>query len=101
MIESLASAIERLGQRGFTRSLRAQDGSLRVVGTGRAHAPEDLSIDEIVRFEGETDPDEELVLFALAGPDGRPVGTYTALFGPATPSEDADVIPRLGGSRPA
>lgn len=95
-LESLASAIERLEARGFERSLRARDRVLRVVGSGESHAPEDLVIDEIVRFEGDTDPAEELVLFALRGPDGAPLGTYAAVFGPATLPEDAEVLPRLG-----
>ena len=93
--ETLAAALERLGARGFEHSLRAQAGWLRVVGTGERHAPEALAIDEIVRFEGETDPAEEVVLFALRAADGSPLGTYAAMFGPATLPEDAAVIPRL------
>lgn len=95
--ESLAGAIERLEQRGFKHSLRARAGVMRVVGTRESHAPESLAIDEIVRFEGDTDPAEEVVLFALSGPDGAPLGTYAAMFGPATPPEDAEVMRRLGG----
>jgi hypothetical protein len=98
-LESLAAAIERLEARGFVHSLRAGAGALRVVGGGERHAPEDLRIDEIVRFEGDTDPAEELVLFALSAPDGSPLGTYAALFGPATPPEDAEVVRRLGARR--
>ena len=99
--ESLAGALARLEARGFLHSLRARAGALRVVETGESHAPEDLAIDEIVRFEGDTDPAEELVLFALRGPDGAPLGSYASMFGPATPAEDAEVMRRLGGRAPA
>jgi len=95
-LETLADAIERLGARGFGRSLRARGGVLEVVETGAIHEPEALAIDEIVRFEGETDPAEELVLFALRGADGAPLGTYASIYGPATGPDDADVIHRLG-----
>jgi hypothetical protein len=94
-LESLAEAIARLGRRGFQYSLRAHDGALRVVETGDLLDPEKLAIDEIVRFEGTTDPAEELVLFALKGPDGAPIGTYTSMYGPGTPPEDAEVMHRL------
>jgi hypothetical protein len=100
-LESLVDAIERLEARGFRHSLRARDGALRVVGTGERHVPDELAIDETVRFEGETDPDEELVLFALRAVDGSPLGTYAVQFGPATLREDAEVVRRLGSrSRP-
>jgi hypothetical protein len=95
-LESLIDAIERLAARGFSRSLRARGGVLEVVETGASHEPEALAIDEIVRFEGESDPAEELVLFALLGSDGTPLGTYASLYGPATSPEDAEVIHRLG-----
>jgi len=98
--ESLAAALERLARRGFRHSLRASAGGLREAESGARHAPESLAVDEIVRFEGETDPDEEVVLFALRGADGFPLGTYAAMFGPATPPEDVAVIRRLRvGSR--
>ena len=83
-LESLLDAITRLAARGFRQSLRARDGALRVIETGDLIEPEKLQIVEIVRFEGETDPAEELVLFALTGPGGEPLGTYTALYGPGT-----------------
>jgi hypothetical protein len=95
-LESFAHAIERLRGRGFERSLRARHGMLEVVETGTSLAPESLAIDEIVRFEGETDPAEELVLFALLDAAGAPLGTYAALYGPSTSAEDAEVIHRLG-----
>lgn len=93
--ESLAAALERLALRGFRRSLRAWAGTLREVESGAPHEPEALNVDEIVRFEGETDPDEEVVLFALRGADGFPLGTYASMFGPRTPPEDVAVIRRL------
>jgi hypothetical protein len=97
-LESLSSAIARLEARGFRHSLRARRGVLRIVETDETLDPEKLRVDEIVRFEGETDPAEELVLFALRGPDGAPLGTYATMFGPATPPDDAAVVRRLGGS---
>jgi len=98
-LESLAQAIARLERRGFRHSLRARCGELRAVDSGESFAPEELEIDEIVRFEGETDPAEEVALFALRGPDGAPLGTYSSMYGPATLAEDAFVVRRLRGAR--
>lgn len=98
-LESLAQAITRLEERGFRHSLRARGGELRTVDSDESFAPEDLEIDEIVRFEGETDPAEEVALFALRGPDGAPFGTYSSMYGPATLPEDVAVLHRLRGAR--
>jgi hypothetical protein len=94
-LESLAQAMARLETRGFRQTLRACAGALRVVATDARLSPESLRVEEIVRFEGESDPAEEVVLFALRGPDGAPLGTYTAMFGPATPPEDVEIVRRL------
>ena len=103
--ESFSDAIQRLGQRGFTHGLKAEGGRLCDLVTGEFFDPELLTIDEVVRFEGDSDPDEQVVLFALRSPQGGALGTYSAVFGPSTPPEDGDVVRRLGakgeGSRAA
>jgi hypothetical protein len=97
--ESLSDALERLGDRGFTHALRAEQGGLRDVATGESHDPAHLLIDEVVRFEGESDPDEQAVLFALRSPGGAPLGTLATVFGAAMPPEDGEVVRKLGGKR--
>ncbi len=94
--ESLSQAIQRLAEQGFAHGLSAQDGSLRDLTTGECYDPELLQIAEIVRFEGESDPDEQAILFALRSPGGRALGTYSVVFGPATPPDDGEVVRRLG-----
>ena len=94
--ESLSHAIQRLAERGFTHDLRAEDGWMRDLATGECYEPELLTIDELVRFEGESDPDEQAVLFALRSPSGDALGTFSVVFGPAMPPEDGEVVRRLG-----
>ncbi len=94
--ESFSDAIQRLSQRGFSHGLMAEGGRLHDLVTGDFFEPEMLAIDEVVRFEGESDPDEQAVLFALRSPQGGALGTYSAVFGPSMPPEDGDVVRRLG-----
>jgi hypothetical protein len=94
--ESMADALKRLSALGFRHSLRAKDGKLCDRATGVAHAPETLTIAETLRFEGESDPDEQAILFAVRGPDGLPFGIYSSAFGPAMAAEDVAVVRRLG-----
>lgn len=95
--ESMSQALARLARAGFRHGLRARGGALRDTETGAVFAPEELEIAEIVRFEGESDPDEETVIFALATAGGEPLGTYAPVYGPLISREDAEVVPRLGG----
>ena len=99
-IESLSEALKRLSGRGFTHGLRASQRSLRDLVTGELYAPELLDVEEVVRFEGESDPDEQATLFALRSRAGGPVGTYVVVYGASMPAEDAEVVHRLGGGRP-
>ena len=95
--ETLSDAIRRLSDRGFSHDLRAEHGRLRDLATGEFHDPELLEIDELVRFEGESDPDEQAVLFALRSARGTPLGTYSTVFGAAMPPEDGAVVRKLAG----
>ena len=95
-LESLSHAIERLARRGFTQGLRVEEGRLRDPTTGQVYEPELLAVDEMVRFEGDSDPDEQAVLFALRTPGGEPLGTFASAFGAALPPEQGEVIRRLG-----
>jgi hypothetical protein len=94
--ESLSQAIERLVARGFTHDLCARQGRLRDLSTGEFYDPALLGVDEVVRFEGDSDPDEQAILFAVLSPKGDALGTWSVVFGPAMPPEDGEVVRRLG-----
>ena len=56
-------------------------------------------IDDIVRLEGESDPDEEVVVYAVSeGPCGRR-GIYMSVYGPAAPDDDVTVELALRDAR--
>lgn len=76
----LADVLEELVRRGFVAHLGAAGGRVRVLGTGRTLAPEDLVIVEHRRFEGASDPDEMAVVYAVEAVDGTR-GTLVDAFG--------------------
>ena len=94
-METLTDAIERLRGQGFTRDFRAVGGGrLRCEECGTEFDPATLQITEIVRFEGESDPGDESILFALSGSCGH-AGLYSAAYGPDATPEDAAVVASL------
>jgi len=94
-METISAAVDRLSAAGYTADFRAEPAGLRVVGTGCVHPPEALLIDEIVRFEGATDPGDEAIVFALRCPVHGGKGTYTVAYGASMPAIDADMVQRL------
>lgn len=94
-METLTDAIVRLRARGFVRDFSAvAGGRMRCSECGREFDPATLQIDEIVRFEGESDPGDESILFALSGPCGH-AGLYTMAYGPDAAAEDVAVVAAL------
>lgn len=64
---------------------------------GSAFESEFLKIEETLCFVGESDPDEQAILFAVRGPAGTHFGIYTTIFGPGMRPKDVAVVRMLGG----
>ena len=97
-MNTLSETIAALQADGYTGNWYAtDDGLLRCSETGLDADPETVTIDRRLRFEGQSDPDDEVILFALSEPGGRK-GVYSAQYGPSRGPEDAAVIAKL--SRP-
>jgi hypothetical protein len=91
-VETLTEAIERLRAQGFLTDFSAVPGGrLRCEQCGSEFDAAQLHIDEIVRFEGASDPGDESILFALSGPCGH-AGLYSTAYGPDATPEDAAVV---------
>lgn len=93
-LETLVEAMNRLRNDGYTVEFRATDAGLRCDACGVTHAPEEMAVDEIVRFEGDTNPGDEAILVALTCECGAR-GLFTAAFGPDTSPEEAQILQAL------
>jgi hypothetical protein len=100
-METLSEAMERLQAAGYRDDFRAERAGLRAVGTGCLHQPEALLIEEVLRFEGASDPQDESMLFALRCARHDVKGTYVVAYGPGVDPLDAEMVRRLGDARKA
>ena len=94
-METLRSAVERLERAGYADALRPRPDGFLDVRTGRILPPESLIVDEIVRFEGESDPADEAVLFALRSQDDSVHATFVAMYGPTADPVSGSLMRRL------
>lgn len=94
-MDTLSDAIRRLQADGYTGNWFANaDHDLECDESGDVLDPADVEIDHILRFEGQSDPGDMTILFALRTAAGDK-GLYAPAFNAETPPEDADVISRL------
>lgn len=93
-METLSEAVRRLTDAGYERHLYPVDGHLVCGRCGAQFDPSTLSVDEIVRFEGASDPDDQAILFALDAGRGHR-GLYSSAYGAATSTDDVDVLVAL------
>jgi hypothetical protein len=94
-METLLEATQRLRRCGFDEDFAATaPGQLWCDGCGKNHDPADMVVDEIVRYEGASDPDDQTILLALDSACGRR-GLFSAAFGPTAPAREAEVLQRL------
>ena len=94
-VTTIAQVRRDLAAAGFAEELEADGERLRAPSTMASHDPSELTVARFVRFEGITAPQEEALLFALSGKDGRPIGTYAPPCHPAIPATDAAIVERL------
>jgi copper chaperone CopZ len=94
-LETLTDALSRLRADGYRSDFFATDhGELACRGCDRSTDPAYVQVDHTVRFEGDTNPDDQDIVLAIECGCGCK-GVYSAAYGPSTPPEDAAVLRRL------
>jgi hypothetical protein len=93
--ETVAHAVDRLTAAGYRDSFRAEADGLHAVPGGCLHAPESLTVDEVVRFEGVTDPGDEAIVFALRCGEHGVRGTFVIAYGTNATEQEAQMARRL------
>ena len=94
-LETVTDALTRLRADGYTADFSATaEGDLACEGCNMTMHPTDIRVDDAIRFEGDSNPDDQDILFAIQCACGCK-GTYSAAYGPAAPPDDAAVLRQL------
>jgi hypothetical protein len=97
-METLSEAIKRLTGAGYVHDLRAVGGQLVCDRCGSRFDPSETTVNDVVRFEGISDPDDQAILYALGTVNG-PLGLYAAAYGVAASADHISVARRLPNRR--
>lgn len=67
---SLINVEKRLDREGFTADFKVTEGRLCVMGTDKTYGADQVQIVDFYRFEGESNPDDMSILYAIETADG-------------------------------
>lgn len=84
---TVIEALEELNKKGFTNDFNLQDENIK-------KNPHHYEIEHVYRYEGDTDPDEEAVVYGITSNSGER-GVYVAGFSANSESDAATVLAKL------
>ena len=91
--DTVTDALRLLEADGYVAEFDLLDGDLCVVGTPVCHVHE-VEVERLYRFEGPSDPGDEMVMFGLHHLASGVRGRFASGFGPAA---DPDLLDHLVG----
>ena len=97
--DTLSEAVNDLVKRGYTSNFNIKNDCLSCVENEIDLHPEEYTIDEIHRFEGNTDPGDENILFALSSAKYNMKGLLVNAYGMYGDSFTAQLISKLNKSK--
>ena len=68
--DTLSEAMNDLQRRGYTEDFNIQSNCLRCKGRELDLRPEDFTVDEVYRFEGDSNPGDNSVIYAISSKEG-------------------------------
>ncbi|MXV37711.1 phosphoribosylpyrophosphate synthetase [Flavobacteriaceae bacterium Ap0902] len=89
--DTVVEAQEVLRKEGYTYEFDTKDGYIVALGKDDKYTPKDLKILADVRFEGMSNPDDNMILYVIEAKDGTK-GTMLDNVGGAESAQDPDLI---------
>jgi hypothetical protein len=78
---TLSETINGLKKEGYDLDFNIQKDRIICHRTGTSLSPEEFEIDKVYRFEGESNPDDSSILYAISSPKFGAKGTLVNAYG--------------------
>ena len=79
-MKSLASCLNRMVSEGYTENFQITDEGLQAFNNHYNYKPEEVQVVNFFRFEGESDPADNAILYVIETKDGTK-GTFVDSYG--------------------
>lgn len=93
--DTVVAALNGLKSRGYDRNFNIDFDKLMCSETGACLNPNEFEIVEVYRFEGNSDPDDQDVVYAIESKDGTIKGVISSAFGLYADDASAEMISKL------
>lgn len=95
--DTVSQAMNDLMKRGYTTdfSLKAAEDCIVCKKSNLSLSADEFVIDEIYRFEGETDPGDEMILYAISSDEHQVKGMILNAYGIYADSETSKIVKEL------
>ncbi len=99
--ETLTEALNDLAKRGYVHNFNIECDCIKCTAIELKLHPDDFEITEFYRFEGDSNPDDEEILYAIASKDGIK-GTLVNAYGIYSDEISSEMVKKLNisGSYP-
>lgn len=79
--DTLVEAINDLTKKGYTSNLNIKSGCIVCNVAGATIGPEEFNIDAYYRFEGDSNPDDNSILYAISSEEHNLKGLLVNAYG--------------------
>ena len=93
--DTVVAALDGLKARGYNLNFNVAFDKLMCSETGTCLNPHEFEIVEVYRFEGNSNPADEDVVYAIESKDGNIKGVITSAFGLYADGASAEMISKL------
>ncbi len=93
--DTLVEALNGLKARGFTTDFNIRFNTIQCNSTGKTLSTSEFEIVEHHRFEGDSNPSDESVVYAIASKDGSLKGVLVSAYGAYSESMGEELIKKL------
>lgn len=92
--DTVTEALAELREAGYTENMQLLDGQILWDNRCQACAAETIEVDRVYRFEGTSDPGDEMIVFGLTDPATGAKGALASAYGHVA---DPDIFGHLVG----
>jgi hypothetical protein len=93
--ETVVAALDGLKSRGYTLNFNIVFDKISCDENDTCLNPDEFEITEVYRFEGDSNPDDEDVVYAIESKDSKIRGVITSAFGKDADSVSVEMIRKL------
>jgi len=93
--DTMTQALQWLQAQGYTHDFNLDDNCIRYNNGSQAMSPDDFTIDYFFRFEGDTDPGDENIVYGIHSATFNISGVMVSAFGIYADAISTEMLKKL------